>query len=354
MPAVKNTFSRDLVAWQLRHGRHDLPWQGSRDPYRIWLSEIMLQQTQVTTVIPYFNRFLERFPTLASLAGAQQDEVLRLWAGLGYYTRARNLHLAARYVVDQWGGQFPRSTTELESLPGVGRSTAAAIAVFAFGHRAAILDGNVRRVLARHAAISGNVREQSAQQTLWEIAEARLPSRSIEAYTQGLMDLGATICTNRVPRCGDCPVARSCAALALGEPTAFPVRAPRASRTARAWMMIVVRRGKHILLLRRPPQGIWASMWCLPAYDRNADWRALLARETAVGTGAGMARAQPLTPVNHELTHLSLSIEPIELWIKYTVGVPTVETRWVTLTEALDMGLPVAVRRILQAIDKPA
>src|SRR5436190_9243492 len=201
---VPMVFAQKLIAWQRRHGRRDLPWQGTRDPYRIWLSEVMLQQTQVSAVIPYYERFLRRFPTVEALAAASEDEVLQLWSGLGYYARGRNLHAASQKITDELHGKFPRTSQQIENLPGVGRSTAAAIAAFAFGERAAILDGNVKRVLARHAGIAGFPGDRKVEAKLWLIAERRLPVRSIEIYTQALMDLGAMVCV-RVPRCDACP-----------------------------------------------------------------------------------------------------------------------------------------------------
>src|SRR5947209_6589617 len=204
------SFAGRVIAWQREHGRHDLPWQRTRDAYRIWLSEIMLQQTQVATVLPYYERFLERFPTVAKLAAALEDEVMRLWSGLGYYARARNLHAAAQQVVARHGGIFPTDFEALAALPGVGRSTAAAIAAFSSGERRAILDGNVRRVLARHAAIEGDPTSAGVVAALWREAEARLPEQGIEAYTQGMMDLGAGLCGSRDPACLLCPVAEDC------------------------------------------------------------------------------------------------------------------------------------------------
>ncbi len=214
-----STLASRLVRWQVRHGRHDLPWQGTRDPYRIWLSEVMLQQTQVATVIPYYERFLARFPDVKSLAGAPLDDVLALWSGLGYYSRARNLHAAAQAVAESRGGRFPRTSKALASLPGVGRSTAAAIAVFAFGEREAILDGNVKRVLARHFAVRGYPGEKRVENRLWKIAESQLPGKDVERYTQALMDLGAGVCTRTRPACATCPLEASCEARA-GEASA--------------------------------------------------------------------------------------------------------------------------------------
>ncbi len=234
-PSCAGDFAHRVIAWQKQSGRHDLPWQqkgSARDPYRVWLSEIMLQQTQVATVIPYYRRFLARFPDLASLAAAPSEEVMALWSGLGYYARARNLQRAAQLIVAQWSGRFPRRAADIETLPGIGRSTAAAIAVFAFGARAAILDGNVKRVLARVFAIEGFPGEKAVEARLWALAESLLPKRHLVAYTQGLMDLGATLCARSRPRCGECPMASICVARQEARVAELPT--PRAKRPCRS------------------------------------------------------------------------------------------------------------------------
>jgi len=257
-------FARRVIDWQRSHGRSDLPWQGTRDPYAIWLSEIMLQQTQVATVVPYYLRFRARFPDLGSLAAADEDAVLRLWSGLGYYSRARNLHRAAQAVVTQHAGAFPRELADIEALPGIGRSTAAAIAGFAFGARAAILDGNVKRVLARHFAIEGFPGERAVEQRLWQLAESLLPAKDIEPYIQGLMDLGATVCTTRAPQCARCPVRASCAALAQNRVAELPAPRPRRVVPHRRTAMLVLRREGDVLLQKRPAVGVWSRLWCFP------------------------------------------------------------------------------------------
>ena len=239
-------FASRVAAWQRRHGRNDLPWQSSRDPYRIWLSEIMLQQTQVATVLPYYERFLAAFPDVASLARAPIGRVLELWAGLGYYRRAHHLHAAARVVAEQHGGTFPSDPHALAALPGVGRSTAAAIAAFAFGVCGAILDGNVKRVLARHRGIEGSPGEAAVERRLWDAAEALLPARGIERYTQGLMDLGATVCTRTAPRCEACPVASDCVARREGCIDRLPSPQPRRSLPHRETRVLLIERGSHL------------------------------------------------------------------------------------------------------------
>src|SRR3954466_819427 len=247
-------FAQKLIAWQRRHGRHDLPWQGTTDPYRIWLSEVMLQQTQVSTVIPYYQRFLRKYPTVRALASASEEEVLELWSGLGYYARGRNLHKAARIIAR---GGFPRTAQKIAELPGVGRSTAAAIAAFAHGERAAILDGNVKRVLARCFLLSDKER-------MWQMAGALLPRRGIERYTQALMDLGATVCTRVNPRCTACPVAGDCKARKCGRIAHFPPPRARREVPQREATWLVLRRNGAVRVERRPSPGIWGGLWCFP------------------------------------------------------------------------------------------
>ena len=251
-----SALSRRLVRWQARHGRHGLPWQRTRDPYRIWLSEVMLQQTQVATVIPYYRRFLARFPDVKALAAAELDDVLALWSGLGYYARARNLHAAAQAVVEAHGGRFPRTRETLESLPGLGRSTAAAIAVFAFGRREAILDGNVKRVLARHFAVRGFPGDKRVETRLWMLAESQLPAKNVEAYTQALMDLGAGVCTRTRPACSKCPLKETCKSYARGKAEAYPEPRPRRDRPLRSTSMLLLLREGEVLLEKRPPAGV--------------------------------------------------------------------------------------------------
>jgi A/G-specific adenine glycosylase len=263
---ARPAIARHVVRWQRRAGRSGLPWQATRDPYRVWLSEVMLQQTQVATVLDYYHRFLARFPTVQSLAAAPQDDVLALWSGLGYYSRARNLHLCAQVVVAEHGGQFPRTSRELAQLPGIGRSTAAAIAAFCYGERAAILDGNVKRVLTRVLGFGHDLALAANERALWADAEALLPQRDVDVYTQGLMDLGATVCLARAPRCDACPLTADCVAHAQGRTTAFPVKSRRARRGRRRHALLwVVQRGRW-WLVQRPARGVWAGLWSLPEF----------------------------------------------------------------------------------------
>ncbi|MCV2359619.1 A/G-specific adenine glycosylase [Paucibacter sp. TC2R-5] len=295
-------FAPTLVAWQRSHGRHELPWQNTRDPYRVWLSEIMLQQTQVATVLGYYQRFLERFPEVADLAAASLDEVLALWAGLGYYSRARNLHACARAVVALHGGQFPGNAAALQTLPGIGRSTAAAVAVFCFGERVAILDGNVKRVLGRLLAFEGDLASSAEEKRLWVLATELAPAEGIVAYTQGLMDLGSSICSTRSPQCLLCPVADLCAGRLEGDPTRYPIKTRKLKRGRREnWWLWLEREGQ-VLLQQRPATGVWAGLWSLPLYDDEA---ALQAAADAVG-----AKLEVMPRINHVLTHFD--------WILHT------------------------------------
>lgn len=340
-------FAERVISWQRCHGRHGLPWQGTREPYRVWLSEIMLQQTQVATVLDYYPRFLARFPDVHTLAAAPLDAVLGLWSGLGYYSRARNLHRCARQVVSHWGGRFPQRAADLQTLPGIGPSTAAAIAAFCHGERSAILDGNVRRVLARVFALQDDFSRAAAQRDLWQRAQALLPTadlpRSMPAYTQGLMDLGALVCLPRRPDCAHCPLRDVCLARAQGRPEAFPVRRPRPPRPVQALHLLHVQSaGGQLWLAPRPERGIWARLHCLPAYASRAE----LAQAVPPAWHQAL-RLQPL--IEHALTHRQLHIQvhslcvpPGEAWQ------PEGRGRWFGPQDWPGLGLPAPVRRFLQ------
>ena len=338
------SFAERLVAWQRRHGRHDLPWQASRDPYRVWLSEIMLQQTQVATVIPYFERFLERFPTLAALAAADEDDVLRLWSGLGYYSRARNLHRAAQTVVASHGGEFPRDPETIAQLPGVGRSTAAAIAVFAFGARAAILDGNVKRVLARCFGLDGDPAAAATQRRWWNQAEALLPQKEVAAYTQALMDLGATVCTRSKPRCGACPVVDLCVARATDRIAALPAARRRRALPEKAVRWLVVTSGAEVLLEKRPATGVWGGLWSFPELPPAGD----AASGLPAWLGADAATPVALAPVRHTFTHFRLHAQPLRVELARRPRQAAEPGRvWIALADAAGAALPTPVRRLL-------
>ena len=339
-------FARKVIAWQLREGRHDLPWQGGRDPYRIWVSEIMLQQTQVAAVIPYFLRFMEKFYDVASLASAPDDDVMRLWAGLGYYARARNLHRAAQQIVEIHGGVFPRDFAAILALPGIGRSTAAAISAFAFGARDAILDGNVKRVFARQFGVEGDVRAKLVEEKLWSLAEQKLPRTKIEIYTQGLMDLGATICTRTQPVCLLCPVRAGCVAFNEGRVEELPERSAKRETPHRQTRMLVLISGGEVLLEKRPPRGIWGGLWCLPELPVEDDVFTVLHQRY----GLKGRVVQELVRVEHGFTHYSLSIFPLEIAVRLA-GPNTLKPgfMWVNLEEAESAAIPAPVKRILRA-----
>jgi A/G-specific adenine glycosylase len=329
-----------VLAWWDHHGRHDLPWQKDRTAYRVWVAEVMLQQTQVGTVIGYFERFMQRFPTLGSLAAAELDDVLALWSGLGYYARGRNLHQAARTCRDRHAGELPDDPASLEALPGIGRSTANAIVAQAFDRRAPILDGNVKRVLARHAGIAGWPGRSATARALWSASEARTPARRAADYTQAIMDLGATLCTARNPSCTICPVARDCRARIEDRIGELPGRKPRRERPARTTTLLIVENGAgQFLLERRPPTGIWGGLWSLPA----------------AGT---VSLAEPVEQLDgpptivHQFSHFSLTMHFRHLRIGHdsAVGVADSQQWWFGREQALASGLPRPIRTTLEAL----
>jgi A/G-specific adenine glycosylase len=343
-PSSVSDFAPRLIDWQRRHGRRDLPWQRTRDPYRVWLSEIMLQQTQVATVIGYYERFLQRFPDVQSLAAADLSAVMPLWAGLGYYARARNLHACARAVVGTHGGQFPRSAGELAQLPGVGRSTAAAIAAFCFDERAAILDGNVKRVLARHFGIDGDPGKAAVERRLWALAADLLPVRPADMpdYTQAVMDLGATLCTRAAPRCDDCPLRASCVARREARVAHLPTARARRAPTQRSAHWLILVRDDAVLLEARPPAGVWGGLLAPPAFDSR---RALAQALLALGIET-RPRAWPQR--RHAFTHFTLTFTP------HVVAAPTGALvaaepgrLWLPLSTLHSAALPTPVRALL-------
>jgi A/G-specific adenine glycosylase len=333
-------FGERVVVWQRQHGRNNLPWQNTRDPYRIWLSEIMLQQTQVATVLGYYARFLARFADVASLAAATEDDVLRLWQGLGYYSRGRNLHKAAQMVVRDFGGAFPTTPAQLEQLPGVGCSTAAAIAVFAFGARAAILDGNVKRVLARHTALPRTV-GNAWEVNLWQTAEARLPQADVERYTQGLMDLGATVCVRRTPRCDACPVATDCVAHLQGKTALIPGPAVRPRRIQKEWRFVALVVDGQVLLERRPGRGVWPALWCLPEWHHDTP--------PTADDPATLQRARTLE-FDHTFTHFKLHAVVHALDLCATPHTLAAGSAWVGLEQLPNYALPRPMARLMPQI----
>jgi A/G-specific adenine glycosylase len=345
--SASNVAAR-IVAWQRAQGRRGLPWQGQRDPYRVWLSEVMLQQTQVSTALAYYERFVARYPDVAALAAAPLDDVLALWSGLGYYSRARYLHRCAQTVVAEHGGAFPRSSIALAELPGIGRSTGAAIAAFCFDERAAILDGNVKRVLARHLGFDADLANAAAQRALWQHADALLPpARDMPVYTQGLMDLGATVCLPRRPRCLVCPLHADCVARSTGRTAELPVKSRRLTRGARSNALLWLRHRDDVLLVRRPERGVWAGLWSLPELS---DLTAAQAHASQ-WSGSGVA----LPPIDHALTHFDWRLQPLR-WdlpartgaaLRARIAAQWDGARWLAQADALSMSLPSPVRRLL-------
>lgn len=337
-----------LIHWHNDHGRHHLPWQRSRDPYAIWLSEIMLQQTQVNTVIPYYARFMQTFPTVASLAQAPLDAVLALWSGLGYYSRARNLHRTAQRIMQDHQGQFPATREIIQQLPGIGRSTAAAIAVFAFGQREAILDGNVKRILTRYFGISGYPGETKVQRLLWEKAEASLPvdygDGAIETYTQALMDLGATVCIRTTPRCEVCPLRSQCTAFQEQRVDQLPAAKPRKALPQKETVFLLLMWQQKLLLQKRASSGIWGALWCPPEIETATD--AIHYCEHQLGVKAHSPIELPV--LDHQFTHFKLRIHPRLLHVVSDSGITKTESIWINPADALEQGIPAPVRKLLK------
>lgn len=334
-----------IATWQLHAGRHDLPWQHNRDPYRIWLSEIMLQQTRASTVVPYYERFLQRFPSVQSLAEAALDEVLRLWAGLGYYARARNLHRCARLICSQHNGRFPTNSLQLAQLPGIGPSTAAAIAAFAWGERVSILDGNVRRVLIRFHALDIDPSPQASQKQLQALADAWLhaspPTLDMRAYTQGLMDLGATLCTRSKPACHACPLADDCLARARGLQNELPVRVRRGQKPVQHRHVLLAHNGSDVLLQRRPDTGVWAGLWSLPEFCSEEELRANCLLPGTIET------LQKVESIRHELSHFTLQLQPY--FLRFPAGqAPLADLgEWIDHAQLARYGKPAPIERLL-------
>ncbi len=305
-PLPLTEFAARVLAWFDDHGRKDLPWQ-VKDPYRVWVSEIMLQQTQVQTVIPYYERFLSRFPDVTALADAPVDDVLHHWSGLGYYARARNLHKAAVIVRDEFAGVFPDRFEDVEALPGIGRSTAGAILALSKNQRHPILDGNVKRVLARHDAIDGWPGKTAVAKALWELADTHTPVERVDDYTQAMMDLGATLCTRTKPRCFDCPVASDCTAHAAGTIDAYPGKKPKKEKPLKQTTMLLAVADGAVYLERRPPSGIWGGLWSFPEVSDVDEWCARVGGESS-------EREQWRT-LRHSFSHYDLDIEPLVLML---------------------------------------
>lgn len=344
-----DAFAKQIVRWQKQHGRNSLPWQNTRDPYRVWLSEIMLQQTQVSTVLDYYARFLMRFPSVADLAAAPQDDVMALWSGLGYYSRARNLHRCAQAVVNLHGGQFPCTAVALQTLPGIGPSTAAAVAAFCFSERVAILDANVKRVLSRVLAYAGDIAVGKNERQLWTVASELLPRNnltlSMPRYTQGVMDVGATICTARKPQCLICPVQNICKGFAQGEPEKYPVKTKKLKRSvAHLSLLWAQKPDGSVWLERRPASGIWGGLYCLPVFENQAAVLAFLPARNRTQT-------QLLSTFKHVLTHKDMYLSPLMAGFSEDQKMPCTNSShpgsWF-LPEALTaLGLPAPIRKLL-------
>ncbi len=370
-----NNFSARIINWQRQHGRHGLPWQGA-DAYCVWLSEIMLQQTQVATVIPYYQRFIARFPDVAALAAASEDEVLAHWSGLGYYSRARNLHSAAQLIMRRHGGEFPRGFGDILALPGIGRSTAAAISALVFHERRAILDGNAKRVLARYCAIEGYTGEKKIEVQLWQLAEALLPQEisplprgegrrggGIAAYTQGLMDLGATVCTRSKPQCALCPLQKDCAAYQSGRVAQLPTPRLRKTLPEKHSTFLLLLNGSDILLEKRPGSGIWGGLWCPPQFDNEQSalaWcmqRGITTDKNAPHSRVGgnpanlTNKCEALPSFTHTFTHFKLHIAPLLVQVTHKPKQAQEPGRvWLDVDEALRAAIPAPVRKFLEKI----
>jgi len=371
-----HSFASRLIAWQRQHGRHDLPWQ-SADAYRVWLSEIMLQQTQVASVIPYYQRFITAFLNIAALAAATEDDVLAHWSGLGYYARGRNLHKAARIVVEKFNGEFPRNFEDILELPGIGRSTAAAICALAFHERRAILDGNVKRVLGRYCGIEGWAGNKQVEETLWQQAESLLPASprpagervrerggfdtDIATYTQALMDLGATVCTRSRPRCAACPVQADCVAVQTDRIAELPTPRPKKAVPERHATFLLLMHGNDILLEKRPGSGIWGGLWCPPQFadeDAARDWcerQGIKTRHSGAGRNPANSKNQceALPTFTHTFTHFKLHITPLKIELaRKPLVVAQPGMLWLEVGEALGAAIPTPVRKVLEQLDR--
>lgn len=339
-----------LLPWFDQHGRKDLPWQHDRTPYRVWVSEIMLQQTQVGTVIPFYQRFMAALPRIEDLATAPEDSVLHLWTGLGYYARARNLHRCAKTVCDQLGGVFPSDLAALQALPGIGRSTAGAIISLAMNRRAPILDGNVKRVLARYHAVEGWPGHRVVSDVLWDFAEHHTPLARVADYTQAIMDLGATCCTRSRPACDTCPLSAGCVAASSGRQSEFPGRKPpKDTPTRERWMAVITRNPSEVLLQKRPTSGIWGGLWAPPEFADESAARNWIAKSLGIPARDCFAG----TPFQHTFTHFKLEAYPVRVHcaanqtLSTTVQFDVEDLQWFSLHPAPAVGLPAPIVRLL-------
>ncbi|WP_024850103.1 A/G-specific adenine glycosylase [Hydrogenovibrio kuenenii] len=344
------SFADDLLHWFDLSGRHDLPWQHPKSAYRVWVSEIMLQQTQVQTVIPYFERFISSFPSVKALAETTQDEVLAHWSGLGYYARGRNLHKAAKIIMSEHDGQFPQAYEDIIALPGIGRSTAAAILSIAFQKKYAILDGNVKRVLGRYDAVEKWPGEKQTEAQLWQRAEDLMQTERVDDYTQAIMDLGATICRRSRPLCEQCPVKTSCQANRLDKVSSYPVSKPKIEKPTRhAVFLLALNNEQQVFLQKRPQKGIWGGLWSLPQFDDDQQLTAILHQQNSQSSPTEMADLEVMPTFKHSFTHYHLMLQPRRL----SVGKEwNLTGQWVPLPQALEMGLPAPIRKLIEQTEK--
>lgn len=347
-PSSVTSFNQRVLTWFAKQGRKNLPWQQNKTPYRVWISEIMLQQTQVSTVIPYYQKFMTSFPTINDLANAQEDDVLHHWTGLGYYARARNLHKAAKMVVNEFKGQFPDTLEDVISLPGIGRSTAGAILSIALNKHHAILDGNVKRVLARYYTVEGHNGQAKFEKTLWPIAETLTPIENVSDYTQAMMDLGATCCTRSKPKCTECPIATSCLANAGNLQTQFPNKKPKKKIPEKNTIMVIPRITQQVLMEKRPPTGIWGGLWCFHEVSQQEEIPALLAKLNL--------QAQDhiwLNEFRHTFSHFHLDITPV---IIDCINMPAKEIQqndqhqWYNLHTKANVGLAASTLKLINLL----
>lgn len=341
-----DAFAPAVVAWYQKHGRKDLPWQHDVNPYRVWVSEIMLQQTQVTTVLDYFARFMQALPDVQALAAAPLDEVLHLWTGLGYYTRARNLHKTAQYICTNYHGEFPRSAEILATLPGIGPSTAGAIASLSMSLRAPILDGNVKRVLARYSALKSYPGSSQASKQLWQLAERLTPQQDVAQYTQAMMDLGATLCTRKQPACSRCPVQKGCLAYQTEQQHLLPIARPRkVMPEKRISMPLLIDPSGSVLLYQRPATGLWGGLWSLPELDNIAQLDSLLQQHQLT-----LEQQQLLTGLRHTFSHFHLEIEPWLVHVKRSTASVIAENNWLWYNpyNPLRLGLAAPIKELIE------
>jgi len=344
-------FARRLLAWFEVHGRHSLPWQSNMTPYRVWVSEVMLQQTQVATVIPYYERFMQRFPDVRSLAEATQDEVLHLWTGLGYYARARNLQACAKVIIEEHGGEFPHTLDAVTALPGIGRSTAGAILAISRGQRHPILDGNVKRVLARVFGIGGDPSSTQVVMQLWAQSEASTPAENVGAYTQAIMDLGATLCTRSRPACTVCPMNTACIAALEGRQAELPGAKPKRARPSREATLLIAQRGMYgstaVLVERRPVTGLWGGLWSPPQFENDVQAMAWCTQRI----GAAQVHSAALAPIDHAFTHFDLRLNPLRVRCELSTQVrEDGDLLWYRLESPPRIGLPQPIAQLFERL----